>query len=69
MNDEQTVEQDEQRTVNDKDTERQRHRNTNTQKQNTEQWSKISTQLKNGHTQKNAAQIFRATAENRVSTT
>jgi hypothetical protein len=28
------------------------HRYTNTQQQNTQQWSKISTQLKNGHKQK-----------------
>jgi len=36
----------------------------NTEKQNTQQWSKISTGLENGLLLKNAAQIFRATAKN-----
>jgi hypothetical protein len=57
---------DKQRTVRDKDG---KNRYTNTQQQNTAQWSKISTQLKNGHKQKNVAWIFRTTAENTVGTT
>jgi hypothetical protein len=39
----------------------------NTQQQRKGEWSKISTLPKNGLTQKNAQQIFSATAENRVS--
>ena len=46
---------------------RQQHRNT--QQQRTGEWSKISTVLKKGQTQKNAAEIFWATAENWVGTT
>ena len=46
---------------------RQQHRNT--QQQSTERWSEISTGMKNGILLKNAAQIFRATAENRASNT
>jgi len=41
----------------------------NTEKQNTQQWSKISTGLENGLLLKNAAQIFRATAKNWASRT
>jgi hypothetical protein len=47
-------------------TKTQEHKHT---EKNTGQWSKISTVLKNGHKQKNAAWIFWATAENRASTT
>ena len=41
----------------------------NTQQQRKGEWSKISTLPKNGLTQKNAQQIFRATAENGASNT
>jgi len=40
-----------------------------TEQQHTGEWSKISTQLENGLLLKNAAQIFRATAENCASNT
>ena len=54
---------DEQRTVNDNgDTVRQTAKHTG--HQHTTQWSKISTGLKKGLTQKNAQWIFWATAEN-----
>jgi len=56
---------EERRTVDDNgDTVRQAEKHRATQQQNTTQWSKISTQLENGLLLKNAAQIFRATAEN-----
>jgi len=56
-----TMTDNERRTVdgNDRDTEQ----------QHTGEWSKISTQLENGLLLKNAAQIFRATAENWASRT
>jgi hypothetical protein len=41
----------------------------NTEQQQAALWSKISTLMKNGLLLKNAAQIFRATAENWVSST
>jgi hypothetical protein len=41
----------------------------NPEQQNTTQWSKVSTLMKNGLLLKNVAQIFRATAENWVSST
>jgi type II secretory pathway component PulF len=53
-------------------TQRDEQRNTTTEirkSKKTAQWSKISTLMKNGLLLKNAAQIFRATAENRVSST
>lgn len=51
------------------DTVRQAEKHRATQRQSTARWSKISTRLKHGLTLKNAAQIFRAIAENWASNT